>query len=100
MKAIIPQIIIPVSLDFVKFFQGVQEISCPECLKECKSIWLDCEKYNTLRKFINDDEIPFLIRQVIAKGYVERICFTSNNDLHSLKDCVDCIHFHEGAIKK
>ena len=99
-KAIIPQIIIPVPLEFFKFFQGIQELSCPECMKECKAIWIDCEKYNKLKHFVCEDDYPFLIRQVISKGYVERICFTAGSDLHSLKGCVDCIQFYEGAIIK
>ena len=98
-KSIIPQIIIPVSIDAVNFLQAIYP--CTECLKECKSVWVSMKNLEYLGNTLSDElstEYYYLV--VLSRKFkIEKICFSALKDLHALKDCNLCIHFHDAIIK-
>ena len=100
-NSIIPQVIIPVSNSSVAFLQGISELST-ECLKECQAIWVTMKQLENLQDVLDEElstEYCYLV--VLSRKFqIERVCFSAMKDLHTLKDCNMCIHFHEGAIIK
>ena len=114
MKSIIPQIIIPISLKAVKFLQekypctekggASTSFSPTECMKECKSVWLTFEQLEKISEDTDgmdyklSTECCYLI--VLSwKFEIGHVCFSAG-DIHTLNDCVNCIHFHDAIVKE
>lgn len=97
-KGHIPQIILPVSIDVVKFLQ--KSFPCQECLKECKSVWVTQAQLDTLRDNMGDElSIECCYVLILSRGFnIDHICFTAGK-INTLKDCSNCIHFHDAIVK-
>ena len=98
MKCLIPQIIIPASIDVVKYLQ--KDYPCKECLKECKAVWVTMEQLEKVSDNMDEKlSIEYCCLIILSRKFdIGRICFSAG-DIHTLNDCDGCIHFHDAIVK-